>query len=114
MFNFIKIILSLFCNPSNKIQSKSKKSKRDKFNERCEKLGLSVALDIAIDNFEKSSENKFDNDNNKKDKIWKVESDNWYSSSYKPGIVPIKYWFGFETVFSILNFRNKMKNIVYL
>ena len=112
MFNFIKIILSLFCNPSNKIQSKSKKSKRDKFNERCEKLRLSVALDIDIDNFEKSSENKFDN--NKKDKIWKVECDNWYSSSYKPGIVPIKYWFGFETVFSILNFRNKMKNIVYL
>ena len=76
MFNFIKIILSLFCNP-NKIQSKSKKSKRDKFNERCEKLRLSVALDIDIDNFEKSSENKFDN--NKKDKIWKVECDNWYS-----------------------------------
>ena len=112
MFNFIKIILSLFCNPSNKIQSKSKKSKRDKFNERCEKLRLSVALDIDIDNFEKSSENKFDN--NKKDKIWKVECDNWYSSSYKPGILPLDYWFGFETVFSILNFRNKMKNIVYL
>ena len=114
MFYFIKIILSLFCNPSNKIQSKSKKSKRDKFNERCEKLGLSVALDIDIDNFEKSSENKFDNDNNKKDKIWKVECDNWYSYSYKPGIVPLKSWFGFETVFSILNFRNKIGNPVYL
>ena len=31
-----------------------------------EKLRLSVALDIDIDNFEKGSENKFDN--NKKDK----------------------------------------------
>ena len=110
MFNFIKIILSLFCNPSNKIQGKS--SKIDKFSERCGKLGLSVALDIDIDNFEKSSENKFDN--NKKDKIWKVECDNWYLSSYKPGIVPLKYWFGFETVFSILNFRNKISNPIYL
>ena len=54
---------------SNKIQSKSKKSKIDKFSERCGKLGLSVALDIDIDNFEKSSENKFDNDNNKKEKF---------------------------------------------
>ena len=113
MFNFIKIILSLFCSSSsNKIQVR--RSKRNKFNERCEKLGLSVALDIDIDNYEKSSENIFDDNINKKSKIWKVECDNWYSYSYKPGIVPIKYWFGFETVFSILNFRNKMKNIVYL
>ena len=110
MFNFIKIILSLFYNPSNKIQGR--RSKRDKFNERCGKLGLSVALDIDIDNFEKSSENKFDN--NKKDKIWKVECDNWYSYSYKPGIVPLQSWFGFETVFSIINFRNKIGNAVYL
>lgn len=113
MFNFIKIILSLFCSSSsNKIQVR--RSKRNKFNERCEKLGLSVALDIDIDNYEKSSENIFDDNINKKSKIWKVECDNWYSYSYKPGIVPIKYWFGFETVFSILNFRNKIGNPVYL
>jgi hypothetical protein len=110
MFNFIKIILSLFCSSSsNKIQSKNRKSKRDKFSERCGKLGLSVALDIDIDNYEKSSENIFDDNINKKSKIWKVECDNWYSYSYKPGIVPLQSWFGFETVFSILNFRNKIR-----
>lgn len=112
MFNFIKIILSLFYNPSNKIQGR--RSKRNKFNERCEKLGLSVALDIDIDNYEKSSENIFDDNINKKSKIWKVECDNWYSYSYKPGIVPLQSWFGFETVFSIINFRNKIGNPVYL
>lgn len=110
MFNFIKIILSLFCSSNNKIQGRISKS--DKFSKRCEKLGLSVALDIDIENFEKSSENKFDD--NKNSKIWKVECDNWYSSSYKPGILPLNCWFGFETVFSILNFKKKIINPTYL
>jgi hypothetical protein len=112
MSKVLKIILAFFCSSDNKIQSKNNTNKQNKFSQRCEKLGLSVALDIDIDNFEKSSENKFDN--NKKDKIWKVECDNWYSYSYKPGIVPLQSWFGFETVFSIINFRNKIGNAVYL
>ena len=108
MSKVLKIILAFFCSSDNKIQSKNNTNKQNKFSQRCEKLGLSVALDIDIDNFEKSSENKFDD--NKKGKIWKVECDNWYSSTYKPGILPLKSWFGFNDVFNILNIKigNKM------